>query len=65
MDRARRRHADAAAVPAEATSHVEELQDAHLHRRADGRQLHPDEEGPQDVPLSAATGGRGRSCGNG
>lgn len=46
VDRARRRHADAAAIPAEAAPHLEELQDAHLHRRADGGQLYPDEERP-------------------
>lgn len=55
VDRARRRHADAAAVPAETAPHLEELQDAHLHRRADGRQLYTDEERSEDVPLPAAT----------
>lgn len=60
MDRARRRAADAAAVPAEATPLVEELQDAHLHRRPDGGQLHPDKEGSEDVPVpSAYRGGSG------
>lgn len=56
MDRARRRHADATAVPAEAAPHLEELQDAHLHRRADGRQLYTDEKGSQDVPVPAPLG---------
>lgn len=55
MDRPRWRHADVAPVPAETTPDLEELQDAHLHRRADGRQLHPNEEGSQDVPLSTPT----------
>lgn len=53
MDRARWRHVDAAALLAEAAPYVEKLQDAHLHGRTDGGQLHPDEEGPQDVPLPA------------
>lgn len=55
MDSARRRHADAAAVPAEAAPHLEELQDAHLHRSADGRQFHPDEERLEDVLIPATT----------
>lgn len=62
VDRARRRPADAAALPAQAAPHLEELQDAHLHRRPDGGQLHPDEEGPEDVPVPFAYRGR---CGGG
>lgn len=65
MDRARRWPADAVAVPAEAAPLLEELQDAHLHRRPDGGQLDPDQEGPQDVPVPSAYRGRGGGRGNG
>lgn len=68
VDRARRRHADAVAVPPEAAPHVEELQAAHLHGGPDGGQLHPDEEGLEDVPLPLENsrrggGGRDGECG--
>ncbi len=37
-----------------AVSGVAEVCHADLHRGADGRQLHPDEEGPGHVPVSPA-----------
>ena len=53
VDCSRRRSPHAAALPAEAASHLEELQAQDLQRRTGARQLHPDEEGPQDIPLPA------------
>ncbi len=34
-------------------SGLEEVQDAHLHRGPDGRQQHPNEKGPDHIPLSS------------
>lgn len=55
MDRTRWWHADAAPILAEATPHVEKLQDAHLHCSADGRQLYSNEEGSENVPIPTPT----------
>ena len=57
VDRARRRPPHAAALPPHAAQDLEELQDEDLQHRAAGGQLHPDEEGPQDVPLPPQVGG--------
>lgn len=65
MDRSRRRPAHAAAVPSEAASYLEELQAAHLYGGPNGGQLYPDEERPQDVPLSTTYRRGSGSRGNG
>lgn len=47
------------------SSGLEEVQDAHLHCGPDGRQQHPDEKGPDHIPLSPPYRCHGRSCRNG
>jgi hypothetical protein len=51
VDRPRRRIADAAALPSQATPDLEELQAPDLQRGSGDGQLHPDEERSQDIPL--------------
>ena len=51
MDRSRRRPPHAAAILAEAAPDLEELQAQDLQRGAGQRQLDPDEERSQDIPL--------------
>ena len=51
VDRSRRRASHVAAILAEAAQDLEELQAQDLQRGPGQRQLHPDEERSEDIPL--------------
>jgi len=62
VDCPRRWSAHVAALPAEATPHLAQLQAKDLHSCSNRGQLDSNEEGSKDIPVPSPNRGRCRSC---